>query len=242
MESSINSSNDTNITELLDESYYNDIFSDVPLVATYLKILLLLVTMPAIIIPAVVIIHIIRKTEELHTKYCLFLVNLFISDILTIIRYCFEIFIMILYLLNIRICISDVAYTVISIPQVAMQYSFVLLAIDLVVGIGFPYRYRNIMKLRVVYALIASVWIIAAVLLFTARILEAPYLVWLFGIFIAQPGGPSTFILYVLPQVISAILIVGTNVYLYRTIIQSKKKLESNLKLSCRDEHKITKL
>ena len=81
MESSINSSNDTNITELLDESYYNDIFSDVPLVATYLKILLLSVTIPATIIPAVVIIHIIRKTEELHTKYCLFLVNLLISDI-----------------------------------------------------------------------------------------------------------------------------------------------------------------
>ena len=242
MESSINSSNDTNITELLDESYYNDIFSDVPLVATYLKILLLLVTMPAIIIPAVVIIHIIRKTEELHTKYCLFLVNLLISDILTIIRYCFEIFIMILYLLNNRIYISDVAYTVISIPRVATQYSFVLLAIDRVVGVAFPYRYRNVMKLRVVYGLIASVWIIAAALSLLARIFEAPYLVRSFGIYILQSGGPSAFILYVLPHVVSAILIVGTNVYLYRTIIQSKKKLENNLKLSGRDEHKITKL
>ena len=38
------------------------------------------------------------------------------------------------------------------------------------------------------------------------------------------------------------ILIVSTNVYLYRSIIRSKKKLESNLKLSGRDEHKITKL
>ena len=88
MQSSINSSNDTNITE-----YYNDVFSDVPLVATYLKILLLLIIIPATIIPAVVIIHIIRKTEELHTKYCLFLVNLFISDLLNIIQYFFEIFI-----------------------------------------------------------------------------------------------------------------------------------------------------
>ena len=43
----------------------------------------------------------------------------------------------------------------------------VLLAIDRVVGVAFPYRYRNIMKLRVAYALIASVWIIAAVLLFS---------------------------------------------------------------------------
>ena len=63
MESSINPSNDTNITELLD-----DIFSDVSLVATYLKMFLLLVTIPVIITPAAVIIHIIRKTEEGHTK------------------------------------------------------------------------------------------------------------------------------------------------------------------------------
>ena len=135
MESSINSSNDTNITELLVESYYNDIFFDVPLFATYLKILLLLVTIPAIIIPAVVIIHIIRKTEELHTKYCLFLVNLLISDILTTIKYCFEIFIMILYLLNIRIYVSDITFVIINIPSLVTRSSFVLLAIDRVVGV-----------------------------------------------------------------------------------------------------------
>ena len=39
MESFVNSSNDINITELLD-----DIFSDIPLVATFLKLLLLSVT------------------------------------------------------------------------------------------------------------------------------------------------------------------------------------------------------
>ena len=242
MESSINSSNDTNITELLDEPYYNAIFSDVPLVATYLKILLLSVTIPATIIPAVVIIHIIRKTKELHTKYCLFLVNLLISDILTTIRYCFEIFIMILYLLNIRMYVNDIAYVIICIPRVVTRYSFVLLAIDRVVGVAFPYRYRNIMKLRVVYAVIASVWIIAAVLLFFATLLGSAYLVWPFGIFIPQSGAPSAFIIYVFPQVVSAILIVGTNVYLYRRIIQSKLKLENNLKLSGRDENKITQL
>ena len=242
MESSINSSNDTNITELLDESYYNDVFSDVPLVATYLKILLLLVAIPAIIIPAVVIIHIIRKTEELHTKYCLFLVNLFISDILTTIKYCFEIFIMILYLLNIRIYVSDVAFVITTIPQVATRYCFVLLAIDRLVGVAFPYHYRNIMKLRVVYSLIACVWITAAVLLFLGVFLGSAYLMWPFGIFIPQSGFPSALIIYVLPQIVSAILIVGTNAYLYRSIVQSKKKLENNLKLSGRDEHKITKL
>ena len=242
MESSINSSNDTNITDLLDESYYSDIYSDVPLFATYLKIPLLLVTIPAMIIPAAVIIHVIRKTEDMYTKYSQFLVNLFISDILTTVQYCLEIFIMILYLINTRINFSDIAYVITSIPQVATQYCFVLLAIDRVVGVAFPYRYRNIMKLRVVYALITSVWVLAVILLFLVTLLGSPYLVWPFGIFIPPGGVTGVFILYLFPQIVSAILIVGTNVYLYRTIIQSKMKVENNLKLSGRDEHKITKL
>ena len=237
MESSINSSNDTSITEILD-----DIFSDVPLVATYLKILLLLVAIPTIITPATVIIHIIRKTEELHTKYCLFLVNLLIADVLTTTRYCFEFFIMVLYLLNIRMHVSDIAHAIISIPQVATRYSFVLLAIDRVVGVAFPYHYRNIMKPRVVYALIASVWIIAAVLIFLFWISVSPYLVWSFGFFVPKSSHPILLILHVLPQAVSAILIVGTNVYLYRSIIQSKRKLENNLKLSGKDDHKVTRL
>ena len=238
MDSSTNYSNDTNITELVD-----DIFSGVPLTITYLKILLLLVTIPATITPAAVIIHIIRKTEELHTNYCLFLVNLLIGDILNTIRYCFRIILIILYLINTRVYISDAVYIIITIPRVVIQYSFVLLAIDRVVGVAFPYRYRNIMKPRVVYALIASVWIIAAVLLSLIRIiLGPPHILWQLGLFIPPSGLLGVFSLYMLPQVSSAIMIVGTNVYLYRTIIKSKKKLENNLKLSGKDDHKVTKM
>ena len=238
MDSSINPSNDTNIADLLD-----DIFSNVPLVATYLKILLLLVTIPAIITPAVVIIHIIRKTEELHTNYSLFLVNLLIGDILITIRYCFGLFIMVLYLLNIKAYIIDIVYIIITIPQVVTRYSFVLLAIDRVVGVAFPYRYRNIMKSRVVYALIASVWIIAAVLLLLSRVIfESPYLVWQYGEFIPPSGFLGGVFIYLLPQAVSVILIIGTNVYLYCTIIQSKQTLENNLKLSGKDDHKVTRM
>ena len=69
-----------------------------------------------------------------------------------------------------------------------------------------------------------------------------PYLLWSFGIFIPQSVHPSVFILYLLPQAVSAILIVGTIVYLYHSIIQSKKKLENNLKLSGKDDYKVTRM
>ena len=129
-----------------------------------------------------------------------------------------------------------------SIPQVVTRYSFVLLAIDRVVGVAFPYHYRKRMKLKVVYSLIASVWITAGVILLLLDTLGSPYLMWPFGICVLLSGNPLIFVLYVMPLVVSAIMIVGTNVYLYRSIIQSKKKLENNLKLSGKDEYKITKL
>ena len=230
MESSVDFSNDTNIIDVLDESPYADVYTDVPLVATYLKIILLLIAIPAIIAPAVFIIYIIKTTEELHTRYCLLLTNLFISDILVTIRYCFEIFIMVLYLLNIRTYVSDIAYTIVSIPQVATRYCFLFVAIDRIISVAFPYRYRNIMKLKVVYALIASVWIIAAILMLLARLLGTAYLVWPFGIYIPQSSGASPFIVYLLPQVVSAILIMVTNAYLYHSILQSNKLLLQYLK------------
>ena len=137
MEPLFNFSNDNSITELLDESYI-DFFASIPLATTYLELVILLVTIPATI--TAVIIHIIRKTEELHTNYCLFLVNLLIGDLSIVIRYCFGIVIIIFYLLNIRVYISDIVYII---PRIVIQYSFVLLAIDRVVGVTFPYQYRS---------------------------------------------------------------------------------------------------
>ena len=108
---------------------------------------------------------------------------------------------MILYLLNIRIYVSDWAFFITSIPQVAGYTIYlILLAIDCVVGVAFPYRYRNIMKPREIYALIASVWIIAAALLLLTRIFRPPYLVWPFGIFIPPSSVVGGSVLYTLPQ------------------------------------------
>ena len=64
MGSFINSSNDASITKLPDKFYYDELFADVSLGSTYLELIILLVTIPATIIPAAIIIHIIRKTEE----------------------------------------------------------------------------------------------------------------------------------------------------------------------------------
>ena len=99
------------------------------------------------------------------------------------------------------------------------------------------------MKPRVVYALTASVWIIAAALLVFIRVMfGSPYLALKIGHFFPPSGVLGGVLLYMLPQATSATLIIGTNVYLHRTIVKSKKKLENNLKLSGKDDHKVTRM
>ena len=41
------------------------------------------------------------------------------------------------------------------IPRMNLRYSFLLLAINRVIGVAFPYHHRKIMTTRIVYTLIA---------------------------------------------------------------------------------------
>ena len=96
-----------------------DIFPDVLLFATYLKMFLLLLATPTITVPASMIMHVIWKNERLHTKYYFLVTNLLVTDITTTGRYVYEIFSMILYLFGVTIYPSNkmmaLFYTVISV-------------------------------------------------------------------------------------------------------------------------------
>ena len=130
-----------NITNQSFNGTTDDIYFDVPLFATYLNIFLLLVAMPAIIIPAVLIIRIILQTEELHTIYYLFVIDLLFTDILNTVKMGFEIVLMCLYLfgINADTTLSFIMYSILSIPRVGARLSFINLAIDRFIAIAFPY-------------------------------------------------------------------------------------------------------
>jgi len=214
-----------------------DVVFDIPLFATYLKMLLLLVVMPTIIIPALLLNHVIWKNEQLHTKYCLFVVNLLITDIATTLRLPFEMFTMVLYLLNIDMIKNyhKVFHTILMIPRIAALYAFILLAIDRVIGVGFPYHHWNIMTNKVAYALIGVMWLGAASISLLIKATTSLLFVEPFGFYLISPN-PMTGVIAAFPMFGSVALTVATNVYLYYTTVQSNNQLQQNLKLSERDE------
>jgi len=217
-----------------------DIFSDVPLFATYLKMFLLLLAIPTIVIPASVIIHVIWKNEALHTKYYFFVVNLLVTDIATTGRYAYEIFSMILYLFGVTLAHNDIFFVILTIPRVATRYAFVLLAIDRVIGVGFPYHHRKIMTDKVVKILLTVSWFLASVIAFSIRFTSSFFFAWPFGNYIIIPG-PIASALLVGPMLMSIIMIVVSNGFLYYSTVQSNIKLRRNKRLAG-DDQRINRL
>ena len=205
---------------------------DIPSFATYLNMFFLLVAMPAIIVPAVSVIRVILTTEKLRTVYYLFVINLLATDVLNTLKMAFEVILMCLHFLGINAdsMATFIIYTMLVIPRIAARLSFINLAIDRAVAIAFPYRHKSIMTYKRAYVMLILTWIISSIMTFIIY-LPAPFaFVGSFGIYTPVEKPIGRVILFVFLLVLSTILIVCVNVYLYVQIYKSKQKLEENMR------------
>ena len=212
MESYTNSS----ITNQSFNETTDDVYSNIPLIATYLSIFLLLVVIPAVTIPAVLVIRIILKTEGLHTRYYLFVTNLFVIDMLNTFKIGFEVILMCLYLfgVNTDTTVSFIIYGILTIPRIAACLSFITLAIDRVIAIAFPFHHKEIMTNKVVYVVIAFTWIISSIMVLVVCMSSSFVFIMPFGIYVSEgiKIGP---IILVFLLIVTIILIICCNVYLF---------------------------
>ena len=232
-----------NITNQSFNGTTDDIYFDVPLFATYLNIFLLLVAMPAIIIPAVLVIRIILQTEELHTIYYLFVIDLLFTDILNTLKMGFEIVLVCLYLfgINADTTLSFIMYSILSIPRAAARLSFINLAIDRFIAIAFPYRHKSIMTYKRAYIMLLSKWIISIIMGVVAYSASSFAFVGSFGVYTALEKSIGRVILFVLIVIVTVILIICVNAYLYVQITKSKQKLEENRRVHGRSDNEEIK-
>ena len=155
-------------------------------------------------------------------------------------RNLYEIVLMILYLFGVTTDHSDIFYVTMIIPRINLHLSFLLLAIDRVIGVAFPYRHRKIMTTRVVYTLITVAWLIAAVLAFIAKMSSTMLFVPPLGNF--QPSfNPAGSTIILMSMLMSVVLIAVSNAYLFYVTTQSNKRLLKNRNLSDREGNEINK-
>ena len=218
----------------------NDVNLDVPLFATYLNMFILLGAMPAIIIPAVLVICIILITEKLHTVYYLFVINLLATDIFNTLKMGFEFILTCLYLsgINADSTVTFVIYAILTIPRIAARFSFIILAIDRVVAIALPYRHKSIMTYRRAYVMLMFTWIIPTVMTLAVYLSSSLTFVGPFGAY--TPTGNDNPIaiplLFLFVLALSIVIIVCINIYLYSQITKSKQILEENMRTHGTDD------
>jgi len=227
---------------LIGNSSTDDLNRDVPFLAICLKMTMCLVMIPSIVIPSLLVIHVIWKNEQLHTKYYFFVVNLLVVDVATTGRYGLEVVSIVLYLFGLPSEYGYVIYTIFTIPRVVLRYAFVLLAIDRFICISFPYRHKNIMTTKVSYTLISAVWLVAAGVTVVIRVTSAYTFEPAFGKYLANPNPnsrPFIFVAIVLPMLATAVVTIFTNAYLYYCTFLSNKKLHENMRLDGGNQHEI---
>ncbi|XP_065907705.1 adrenocorticotropic hormone receptor-like [Dysidea avara] len=209
---------------------------EVPLFITYLKMLLTLVMSILVIIPAVVVVCIIKKTEALHSKYYFLVANLLFTDIVqAVYQLITENLIMITYLLDLNTdTVGEVLFWV-TVPLtltffIITNLLFITLAAERVIVIGYPYRHRSIMTTKVVHGMVVATWVVSAILAVVLILFSHHPIHWPFGTITYAKSLLARAILGPL-RISSTAFIMATNVFLYYKTYQSNKKAEERMQM-----------
>ena len=219
---------------------------EIPLFATYLNMVIILIMVLIVVTPAVMVIRVICTTKELHTKYYFFVANMLVTNIINIIiEGVVQYVIIILYLCELDSDSTSIILKRFILPlPITLRFVSILLlitlAIDRVVVIASPYRHRYIMTKKTVAGLLATVWGLSAILTVTITIVVPVDIVWPLAVIDFQFTVTPFF---VLAHLTSAIFIIAANVYLFYKVTESNRKVRENERLGCEQEAKrFTKL
>ena len=126
---------------------------------TYFNMVLISVMATIVITPSVMVINVIWWTKELYTRYYFFVANLLATDIVSItVRSISQYPIMILYLLGLN---SDSAQVVLQSFHCSPIHLMtiilpVIVVIEHMIVIGFPYHHRSIMINETIIGILAA--------------------------------------------------------------------------------------
>ena len=207
---------------------------EVPLLVTYLNMVVILIVSIIVITPAVIVINVICQIRELHTKHYFFVANLLVTDIIYIVaRSAMKYLIVVLYLLDLNSAAAAVVIQFVVSPVVKLfQLLTILLpttiAIERMIVIKYPYRHRSIMTTKAVIGILAAIWGVSLILTIIIAIIAPLNIAWP----LATTDYDSTiFPFLIVPRLISAVLIMVANGFVRYKLYVSNKKAKENQRL-----------
>ena len=138
--------------------------SEVPAYASYAFLCVNLLSIPVVIVPALLAIIIIVKNKRLQTNNNIFLINLLLTDVGIAVIWCTNGLLAVLYLLGVNV---DVDCNLMLIPfmllVLANKLMFIPLCVYRFIHIAFPFSYKHIVTNKAITITIITLWIVAMI-------------------------------------------------------------------------------
>ena len=207
----------------------------IPASLAYLSLGYKVTTTLTVVLMAGWVIITIRTTRSLHNIHNVFIAHLMAADAVSaLISLMLTSTMMIGYFTGVGDFIGCHVFRFLLFPVTVIHFTFVTISVDKVIAITFPLRYREIMKPRVVLAIISIKWVLAVVLSFHNLFNPEGFTkVAQFGTCKSNSRGLLVSLMtFILPIFFSCLLTVILNIYLTIKAYQIRKKIQEESKLS----------
>ena len=182
------------------------------------------------------VVFTIKTTRKLHKPHNIFVANLMITDIISaVLNTVITSSMMIGYATGVGDFISCRIYAFFVVVTVLVIYCTILMiSVDKVIAIAFPFKHRKIMKPRVIVGSITAAWLLA-ILLQVHIFFNSGYMrISQHGICISEKGSTVIFMFLTttLPIFTVSLTVLILNIYLSFKAYQVQKQIQEASKLS----------
>ena len=213
-----------------------------PEYVSYIKLCIMLTSIPVVVIPALWAIVIIVKNKKLQTNNNIFLINLLLTDVgFAVVLWCTEGLLTVLYLLDVDV---DPDCRIIMIPLMlsffANKLMFLPTCVDRFIHIAFPFSYKRIVTTKAIMTTIITLWMVTIVITTSIYINEPFDFIPSVGACKRKRTNIPQLLIILFSFITPIVLITITSIYLRYRIIKSNNFFHS-VKRSAAQERKSHK-
>ncbi|XP_065886708.1 rhodopsin, GQ-coupled-like [Dysidea avara] len=180
------------------------------------------------------VVFTIKTTRKLHKPHNIFVANLMITDIISaVLTTVLTSIMMVGYVTGVGDFINCRVFVFLLFPIFVIDCTYLMISVNQVIAIAFPYKHKKIMKPRTIFGSIPAAWLLS-ILLSSRAYFSAGYIKMAqYGTCISEG---STFIFtllgYVLPVFTVSLIVIILNIYLSYKAYQVQREIQEESRLS----------
>ena len=206
----------------------------------YLSLVFKWITTLIILMMAGWVVFTIKATRKLHKPHNIFVANLMITDIISVVLTTVQASIMMITRLG--DFINCRVYVFLLFPILVMYCTYLMISVNQVIAIALPYKYKKIMKRRTIAGVITVGWLVPILfylrVFFTTDYVKSAQ----YGYCLENNSFILFFLTFLLPVFALSLIALVLNVYLSFKAYQVQGQIRAESRLSGATSNEVNKL